>query len=176
MHHENGIYKGTIDLRSTLARHIDDVTVCKWTLAKGKKVSDLYKAVFKSLGGFPKIEGIKDVTLKQTHIFDTGTSPMEILQYLADACGGEIAVNSHGQTVLRPYTSPKNKAKSIKHNLTANAQSVILSGFDIQNSYKETPNRVVCVYEEGSGDDTVQYTGVAALNANENRSYQKIGK
>ncbi len=29
LHYENGMYKGTIDLRSTLARHLDDMTVQK---------------------------------------------------------------------------------------------------------------------------------------------------
>jgi hypothetical protein len=176
LHYENGMYSGTLTLRSLLARHIDDVTTCKWTLGKGKKVSDLYKAVFKSLGGFPKIEGIKDVKLTSTHVFDIGVTPMEILQYLADACGGEINVNSHGQTVLRPYQTPAKKKQNITHTISTNASSVVLAGIDIANNWEEIPNRVVCVYEEGTGAKAKQYTGIAALDASHGRSYQKIGK
>jgi hypothetical protein len=176
LHYENGMYSGSLDLRSLLARHLDDVTTCKWTLGKGKKVSDLYKAVFKSLGGFPKIEGIKDVKLTKTHVFDIGSQPMEILQYLADACKGEISINSHGQTVLRPYTAPAKKAQNITHTISANVSSVVLAGIDIANNWEELPNRVVCLFEEGSGADAKQYSGIAALGASHGRSYQKIGK
>lgn len=176
LHYENGTYQGTISLRSLLARHIDDLTVQKWTLAKGKKASLCFKNVFKALGGFPIINGIPDKKLQKQYVFDVGVAPMEILQYIADYVGGEITVNPKGQTVLQKYQTPANKKKNISHYITANAKSVLQSGLDISNSIKEIPNRVVCVFETQSGNRTVQYVGKAALAAKEARSYQKIGK
>ena len=176
LHYENGMYRGTLDLRSLLARHIDDVTCQKWTLSKNETAAGMFKKVFKALGGFPKIEGIPNRKQAKRHVFDVGVTPMSILQYIADMCGGEIAVNSHGQTVLRKYITPANKAKSVAHTITANARSVVLPGLDVTNSIKSIPNRVVCVYEEGSGSASRQYVGKAALDAKEARSYQKTGR
>ena len=159
-----------------LARHIDDLTIQKWTLSKNKMASTCFKNVFKSLGGFPKIEGIKDRKITKQYVFDVGVSPMSILQYIADVVNGEIMVNPHGQTVLRQYITPANKAKNIAHNITANSTSVIKPGLDISNSIKEIPNRVVCVFETSSGSSTTQYIGKAALDKKEARSYAKTGK
>ena len=176
LHYEKGMYSGRITLRSMLARHVDDVTIQKWTLSKNKWATKCYKEVFKALGGFPKISGISDKKLSNQHIFDTGVKPMEILQYIADYVGGEITVNSHGQTVLQPYLSAGKKKKAIEHYIYANKSSVIQPGLEISNSLKEIPNRVVCVFEERNNQETTQYIGKAALAANEARSYQKIGK
>ncbi len=176
LHYENGTYKGTLELRSTLARHIDDTIAQKWSLSKGKTVSACYKDIFKSLGGTPKIEGIKDVKLSKTVVFDVGSSPMSILQKIADSCGGEIAVSPHGHTILRPYRKPADKKKSIAHTIVANKNSVILPGLDISNSIKEIPNRVVCVFDHQNGKKVTQYIGKAALAANEPRSYQNTGR
>lgn len=176
LHYENGMYRGNVSLRSLLARHIDDVTVQKWTLSKNKKASDCFKGVFSALGGFPLISGITDKKIQKQYVFDVGVTPMSILQYIADYVGGEITVNPHGQTVLQKYISPANKKKSISHYITANAKSVIRAGLDISNSLKEIPNRVVCVFEEQSGNRTIQHIGKAALDSKEPRSYQKTGK
>ena len=176
LHYENGMYKGTINLRSMLARHIDDVTVRKWTLKKGRTSCGCYRDVFKALGGFPRIEGIKNKKIQKRFVFDVGTAPMEILQYIADYCGGEITVNSQGQTVLKNYVSPSNKKKSVAHNITANAKSVVKAGVDISNSIKEIPNRVVCYFENTVGKRTTSYIGKAALSSKEPRSRAKIGK
>ena len=176
LHYENGMYKGTLNLRSMLARHLDDLTIQKWTIAKNSKVSANYKKVFKALGGFPKIDGVKDSTINKNHIFDVGVTPMEILQYLADTCGGEITVDTHGRTVLKKYLTPKQKAKSISTIISANAKSVVKAGMDISNTYKQIPNRVVCIYETGEGKNSKQYIGKAALDKKEARSFNKIGK
>ena len=171
LHYENGMYRGTLELRSLLARHIDDLTIKKWTLAKGSKATECFKVVFKALGGFPVIKGIKDRRLSKIHIFDVGVSPMSILQYIADYCGGQITVNPHGQTVLQNYLTPSNKKKHIAHIITANNNSVIKPGLQISNSIKEIPNRVVCVYEEMNGNTVRQYIGKAALASKQARSY-----
>lgn len=176
LHYQNGMYKGSLELRSLLARHIDDVTIQKWTLAKGSKTSSCYKLVFKALGGFPVIKGIKDRKLSKIHVFDVGVTPMSILQYIADYCGGQITVNPHGQTVLQPYETASNKKKHITHIISANKDSVISAGLEISNSIKEIPNRTVCVYEDRSGTEVIQYVGKAALASSEARSYQKIGR
>lgn len=176
LHYENGTYKGTLNLRSLLARHIDDVVVKKWSLSKNKRIAECYKDVFKALGGFPLINGVKNKKITKQHIFDVGTTPMEILQYIADYSNAEIVVNSLGQTVLQPYKSPVNKAKSISHIVTANSTSVIKAGLDITNSIKEIPNRVVCTYEQSSGRTSTMYIGKAALDSKEKRSKQKIGR
>ncbi len=176
LHYENGMYRGTVQLRSLLARHIDDVTVQKWTLSKNKLASTCFKNVFSALGGFPLINGIVDKKISKQHVFDVGVTPMSILQYIADYVGGEITVNPHGQTVLQKYLSPSNKKKNISHYVTANAKSVVKPGIDISNSIKEIPNRVVCVYESQTGKKTTQYIGKAALAAKEARSYQNTGK
>lgn len=172
LHYENGQYQGSIELRSMLARHIDDLTIQKWTLAKNKKVSELYKEVFTALGGFPVIDGIRDITLDKAIVFDVGVKPMEILQYLADLVGGEITVSSHGQTVLRNYRTPAEKALDINTIIEANGESVVKPGIDISNSWSEIPNRVCCV-QEVSGK---QYIGVAALSPDESRSYNNLGR
>jgi len=90
------MYKGTLQLRSLLARHIDDVIDRKWTLTKDTLSSDCYKNVFSALGGFPVIDGIKDKKLNSTIVFDVGSTPISILQYIADYCNGQISVNPHG--------------------------------------------------------------------------------
>ena len=176
LHYENGMYQGSIDLRSMLARHIDDVTQKKWVLSKGSTLSTNYQNIFKVLGGSGRIEGVVDKKLEKQHVFDVGVTPMQILQYLADYCGGEISVNGHGQTVLQPYLSPLAKKKNITHNITANTNSVVKAGVDITNSLKEIPNRVVCVYNQNSGRTSTQYVGKAALNPSEPRAYEQIGR
>lgn len=176
LHYENGTYKGRVNLRSALARHIDDLTAWRWTIKKDSYSASAFKQVFKSLGGRYKIKGAKNVKLKKAHIWDAGVAPMAILQWIADSCGGEIAVDPQGYTVLQPYKSPHTKAKNITHTITANKTSVILPGLDITNSIKEIPNRVVCVYEETNGKSKTQYVGKAALAASEKRSYHNIGR
>lgn len=176
LHYENGMYKGQIELRSMLARHIDDVTEKRWTLSKNSAASDCFLNVFKVLGGFPKIEGIRDKKLEKQIVFDVGTQPMQILQYIADYCSGQVMVNPHGNTVLRDYITPLAKKKNIAHNITANANSVVKAGVDISNTIKQIPNRVVCVYDVNSGGSTTQYIGKSALAPDEPRSYQSIGR
>lgn len=172
LHYENGMYKGSLELRSLLARHIDDLTIQKWTLAKNKTISQCYLDVFTALGGFPVIDGIRDTTLTSAYVFDVGTAPIAILQYLADTCGGEIAVNTHGQTVLRNYRTPTEKAKDIDTVIAANGDSVVKAGMNISNSWNEIPNRVCCSAEVNGK----QYVGVAALASDEPRSYDSIGR
>lgn len=132
--------------------------------------------MFKTLGGGYRIDGAKNVKLNKAQVFDVGTSPMTILQWIADACDGEVAVDTHGRTILRPYKTPATKKKNVTHKLLANKESVILPGLDVTNSLKETPNRVVCVYEETNGRTTNQYKGAAALASTEPRSHQNIGR
>lgn len=176
LHYQNGMYSGSLELRSMLARHIDDLTINKWSLSKGKKASTCYKQVFKALGGFPVIKGIKDKKFNKIHVFDVGVTPMSILQYIADYCGGQITVNPHGQTVLQNYLSASNKKKNIAHIVSANNTSVIHAGLEISNSIKEIPNRTVCVYQEMNGKTVNQYIGKATLDAKQARSYAKTGK
>lgn len=176
LHYENGMYKGTLELRSLLARHIDDLTYVKWTISKGITSSASYKAVFKYLGGFPSIKGITDKKFNKIHVFDVGVPPMQILQYIADYCGGQITVDAHGRTVLQNYESAANKKKHITHIVSANNNSVLKPGLQISNSIKEIPNRVVCVYDESNGKKTKQYVGKAALAGKEARSFAKTGK
>ena len=176
LHYENGIYKGTLSLRSLLARHIDDATTKKWTLSKGQTVKTMYSNVFKALGGFPKISGVKNAKLAKTYVFDTGSSPMSILQYIADFAGGEIVVDTHGRTVLQKYNTPRVKVKNIKHTIKADANSILLPGMDMSNTLKEIPNRVVCVFNLNNGNTTTQYVGAAALTKACPRSYAKIGR
>lgn len=128
------------------------------------------------MGGFPKIDGVKDSKLTKTTVFDVGVTPMSILQKIAESANAEIGVSTHGHTVLKPYKKPADKKKSITHTIVANKRSVILPGLDISNSIKEIPNRVVCVFDLQSGNTTTQYIGKAALAATEPRSYQKTGR
>ena len=176
LHYENGMYKGKISLKSTIARHIDDTTIKKWTLHKNKTVSSCFKNVFKSLGGWPKIDGIRDRKIDKTFIFDVGVAPITILEYLADYCGGEINVDTHGRTVLQNYVSPSNKKNNISHYVVADTTSVIQAGLDISNSIKDIPNRVVCAYEETRGKKKVIHIGKAALAPNEARSHKNTGR
>lgn len=166
-----------MNLRSLLTRHTEDAIVSKWSVPKGQKATVTFKNVFKTLGGFPKVVGIKDRAFAKAHVFDTGEPPMNILQYVADFVGGEIMVSPHGNTVLQPYKSPAAKKKGVTHSIVANATSVIRPGLDITNSIKEIPNRVVCVFEEIDSQQRVtQYVGKAALAKTEPRSYQNTGK
>jgi hypothetical protein len=177
LHYENGTYHGVVNLRSMLTRHTEDALVNKWAIPKGQKATVTFKNVFKSLGGFPRISGIKDRAFSKQHVFDTGETPMVVLQYVAEYVNGEVTVNSHGNTVLQPYRSPAAKKKGVTHSIIANATSVIRPGLDITNSLKEIPNRVVCVYDEaGTNGAVTQHVGRAALAKKEPRSYQNIGK
>lgn len=124
------------------------------------------------MGGFPVIDGIRDVKIDKAIVFDVGTKPMEILQYLADLVGGEIAISSHGQTVLRNYRLPAEKALDVKTVIAANGESVVHPGIDISNSWSEIPNRVCCLAEVGGK----QYIGIAALASDESRSFDNLGK
>ena len=176
LHYEHGQYRGAVTLRSTLARHIDDCLSTQWKIHKGRKYSTEYKAVFKALGGWGKIAGVRDGTASKNKVFDVGESPMTVLRYLADCVNGEIAVSPKGQTVLQPYRRPSAKAKEISHTIQANADSVVVSGLEITTSLKEIPNRVVCAYTKTEGKKKTVYIGRAALSSKEARSYQRIGK
>lgn len=176
LHYENGTYKGTVSLRSTLARHIDDVTKVRWTLGKNGYTATYWRDVFRSLGGSYSINGVSNVKLNKTQVFDVGTMPMAILQFIADTCGGEVAVDGHGRTILQPYQTPATKKKNATKEIVANKDSVILPGLDITSSIKEIPNRVVCVFKEATRNSTKTHKGIAALAATEPRSYQNIGR
>ncbi|MGN0038177.1 MAG: hypothetical protein ACI36Y_03450 [Coriobacteriales bacterium] len=175
-HYERGHCRGTLTLRSALARHVDDVLATQWKVRKGRKFSNEYKAVFKALGGWGRIAGVRDGTASKNKVFDVGETPMSVLQYLADCVGGEIAVSPLGHTVLQPYRRPSAKAKDAVAAIQADASSVIVSGVDITNSLKEIPNRVVCTYTRTEAKKKTTYVGKAALSSKEARSYQRIGK
>lgn len=176
LHYERGAYAGTLYLRSTLARHIDDLTKVRWTLNKNTWTANDWKSVFSSLGGKYQIKGAKNVKLNKAQVFDVGTKPMAILQWIANACGGEVTVDTHGRTILQPYYSASTKKKNATKEVVANKDSVILPGVDISNSIKEIPNRVVCVFKETKNNRTTTYKEVAALASTERRSYQNIGR
>ena len=176
LRYENGIYKGTLNLRSLLARYIDDVTSKKWTLKQGETVQEMYKHVFQYHGGFPQITGVKNAKLTKTYVFDAGVSPMKILQYIADFAGGEIVVDENGRTVLQKYNTPGVKAKNITHTIKADANSVILPGVEMSNTLKEVPNKVVCVFNKTEDDYTFTYVGSAVLDESDPHSKQNIDR
>ena len=176
LRYERGCYAGSATLRSALARHVDDCLATQWKVRKGRKFSDEYKAVFKALGGWGKIDAARDGTASKNKVFDVGESPMAVLQYLAYCVDGEIAVSPLGHTVLQPYRRPSAKAKDSTATIQAGASSVVVSGVDITNSLKEIPNRVVCTYTRTEGKKKTTYVGKAALSSKEARSYSRIGK
>lgn len=177
-HYEDGLYSGTIELKSVLLRHTGDKLRKNYTLAKGKSALAAFKAMFKWLGGTYAVKGMKDKKFTKNTVVEFGRAPMEVLQYIADFLGGEITCDTYGRTVLQKYTIPSKKP--ISYTIPSGAASVTLPGIDIHNSQANTPNYTAVRYQytEGSGKNAVtrEIIGTAAADSSSAISRNKCGR
>lgn len=152
--YDNGIYTGSVDLKSTLCRHTEDKLRKNYTLAKGHSAIGYYKRMFMWLGGWPAVHGVRDRKMRKTHVIEFGKTPMDALKYIAKYLDAEIVVDANGKTIMRKKTAAS--AKPVSYRIPTDARSVTLEGVDISSTQAGTPN-CVAVKFEGSKKYKVKY-------------------
>ena len=176
--YENGKWSCKVQLRSVLARHIDDKLHKHYTMSKGKGAVDYFTSMFKWLGGAYKVTGVKNRKFTKTVVAEFGKHPMEVLQYIASFVGGEITCDTHGRTVLKKYTVPSKR--SVVYELPSGAYSVTLPGYNLTDSTSGTPNRVAVKfkYSVGKGKSKKDKTlyGLASVSKSNATSKSKTGR
>lgn len=159
MDYINGQWSGTINLRSVLARYIDDQIPKNWVFAAYKKGKQEKRALnyfdnfVKSCGGVAVRSGVSNKKYDKNQVYEMGTSPMAILQAIAKHVGGMITCDTHGRMVLRKrHTYNKNNSY---YALPSGSYSVTLPGLTYENSTAGTTNRyaVKYTYKDSKGKE-----------------------
>lgn len=175
LRYENGAYSGTIELRSVLARHLDDKLHKNYVLSK-KSALTYFRNIFKWLGGKYKISGVKDKKFGKNVVMGFGKTPMDVLWKIADYLDGEITVDAHGRTVLQKYVLPKKRP--LKYTIPSGAYSVTLPGYDLEDTTAGTPNRAAVKFSykpNGSKNEKTLF-GLARVADSSTFSYAKTGR
>lgn len=179
-HYESGQYSGTIELKSTLCRHIDDQWSTAYSFNKGTTYAAHWRKIFKERGGWPLWDkALKDKKVSTTTAIEFGqASPWRILQEIADGVGGRVTTDAQGRTVMEKYTAPSGKSATVT--IKTGAASVLLPGVDIDDSTAETPNRAATVLtytvNKKGGSVTKTKHGEAKAASTSDYSYQKTGR
>lgn len=138
-HYEDGLYSGSIELRSVLARFSDDKLSSNYTIPKGSSAIEYWKKMFLWHGGVYAINGVKDRKASANQVFEWGKSAMEPLQWIAKFLSAQVTEDAHGRIVLQKYVAPGNKP--ISYTIPSGASSVTMPGVDITSSQAGTVNR-----------------------------------
>lgn len=138
-HYEDGVYSGTIELRSVIARFTDDKLSKNYTIPKGSSAIAYWKKMFSWHGGVFAIKGVRDRKASANQVFEWGKSAMEPLSWIAKFLGAQITEDTHGRIVLQKYVSPGKKP--VSYTIPSGAHSVTLPGIDITSSQAGTVNR-----------------------------------
>ena len=170
MSYDNGMWSGTINLRSVLARHIDDELAKNYVIAKGKRALSYFDNMFKWLGGAAVRSGVKNKKYTKNVVYEMGKRPMDVLQGIADFVGGQITCDTHGRTVLQKYVAPGKK--TVSYTLPSGSYSVTLPGLSFEDSTAGTVNRVGVKYTYNN--KTIW--GLAKAASSSNISYAKQGR
>lgn len=182
LNYENGQWNGTINLRSVLARHIDDQITKNWVFKSGSSAFKHFKNVFSWLGGAYDIKSnVKDKKYPYTSkgknknvVYEMGTSPMEVLQGIAKFLTCEITCDNYGRTILQKKVLPKNKA--IAYPIPKGTASVTLPGLVYEDSVSGTTNRVIVRYSYKSNGKNKTLRAVATVKDSHRASKVKQGR
>lgn len=144
-HYSDGIYSGQVELHSVLWRFTQDKLHKNFTASAGESAIDVFKRIFKWLGGQYVINGVTDRKLSKNHVFERGESPMTALQWIADYLSAEVTCDTHGRVVLQKYVVPSKKA--VAYTVPTGGNSVTMPGIDISSTHTGTVNRVSVKHE-----------------------------
>lgn len=169
---ERGIYTGTIDLESMLAKYSNDLRANDRAVS-GKVVAFFYDVV-RNAFGVPQVNsGVPGDAQFSPWVWEFGDSVYSALQTAADACNARLDVDTHGRTILTPYTAPSQK------DMTFTIDGMVLtSGFT--NEVGDIVNRVVVEYQQNgkddAGNDLPAIFGSASVAENHPWHPNKIGR
>lgn len=181
-HYENGKYSGTVSLRGTLARYLDDKSTKVITMGKGTKIVEFTKKVLSWYGGQYSITGLTDRKTSQPHVWDFGTSPYEIVATLAAFVNGYISCDRSGVLTISKYV--EHAKRPVTYTYPTGSDSVTLSGIDIESTQGGAVNRVVVqytkreTYSQNGKTKTrdVPIYGSASIDASNQAAKQKTGR
>ena len=139
---DKGRYTGQIELRSTLARYIDDVFQSVFTIGKNKSFkAELKRMVKQSAGGQYIIDSnVDDKKCSAAIALEANSTIMSGIQQISDKLNGYVTVNENGYMVLEKYVSPGNKTCSLV--LPSGSYSVTKCGVTINDDGPTVPSRV----------------------------------
>lgn len=166
---DKGRYSGTYELRGMLAKFLDDELFYTFTIGKDKT----YKAELKRLitnmdgGRYSVHTDVKDKTCPEAKAFEAGESPMDVIQHIADALGGQVGVSNIGRLEISKYLVPAKRTCDFK--LPSGQYSVVEPEVGFEDDFATLPNRVACRCEV-SWKQTVY-----ALDKNNNKQVYKSG-
>lgn len=181
--YENGQWSGTINLRSTLARYIDDQMTTNWVIAKyssksggnKKRALNYFDNLVTRLGGFAKRSGVANKKYDKNIVYEIGTCPMDIFKAIAKHVDGRITCDTHGRMVLQKNVKPRNK--KVQKLIPAGSYSVTLPGLTLDDTSPGTPNRyaVRFTYKNSKGKNVTIY-GKAQVAKTSRLSYKNQGR
>ena len=139
---DKGRYTGSVELRSTLARYIDDVFQTVFTIGKNKSYkSELKRMVKQSAGGQYIINSdVDDKKCSAAIALEANSTIMSGIQTISDKLNGYVTVDESGYMVLEKYLSPGKKDCS--YVLPSGSYSVTNCGVTISDNSASVANRV----------------------------------
>lgn len=143
-HYENGKYSGTVSLRGTLARYIDDKIAKNFTLSKGTGIVKYIRDLFSWFGGQYKIIGLKERNCERAHVWEFGSAPYTVIGENAAYVGGVLTSLRDGTTLVQKYVDPAKRP--VTYSFPTGTKSVTLSGVDIESTQGSAINRVAVQY------------------------------
>lgn len=142
MNFDKGRYRGSLELRSMLAQYMDDKLRDAFTIGKNKSYKSELKRLITAVGGgaYSISSNVKDKKCSSATAFEQGKAPMEAVQAIADALGGQIGVDVRGRMIIEQYLTPAKRTCSLV--LPSGRYSVTTSGIEIEDDASNVPNRV----------------------------------
>lgn len=173
--YENGKWNGTINLRSVLARYIDDKMWKNWTHSKGSNALWYFDQLVSKLKGAATRSGVSNSAFSSNVVYTVGESPMKIFKDIADKVGGEITCDTHGRMVLKKKY--KHTSKAVQYTLPSGTYSVTLPGLTYEDTTKGSVNRytVTYTYTNSSGKEKT-LRGTATAEDSSLVSFNKQGR
>lgn len=142
MDFDKGRYKGKLELKSVLARYVDDKLRNTFSIGKNKG----YKAELKRLidnncgGKYSVAADVKDKVCGKALAFESGKAPMEVIQSIADTLDAQVGVDKNGYMTLKRYLAPSKRSCSLT--IPSGSVSVTLPGVNISDNQADAVNRV----------------------------------
>ena len=146
---ENGRRSGSVRLYGPMKALAGDIfggeggTGAARGVAAGTAVKPYFENRVKAARRTPRVMSFAENATMGYHVWEPGTSCLEEMQAVADACGGYLWFDSHGRVVLEPYQLPASRAESFT--VPSGAASLTLIGVDITSPVPI--NKVVCTHE-----------------------------
>lgn len=168
-------YEGRLELRSMIARYIDDLTVKPKTYKEGTKVQKALEYILKnSYGGRWEIKGFtnKDVFDNDFVVKEGQTRLSEIKQVLEDKFNhGDVYVDSKGKVIIEKDNWGKKCKEKPKWSFYSNENSTIMEGVEVGSTLNEIPNRFILGHTY-STEKTVQKTNKKGETVEEKKTVQ----